>query len=40
MGRLDRVEFLRARPDHDPQYAGGERAIVAAWVADATNSPA
>jgi tRNA (mo5U34)-methyltransferase len=37
---FDRVEFLRAQPDHDPQYVGGDRAIVAAWVADALTTRA
>jgi tRNA (mo5U34)-methyltransferase len=35
---FDRVDFLHARPEHDPQYVGGDRAIVAAWVTDAFNS--
>lgn len=35
---FDRVDFLHAGPEHDPQYVGGDRAVVAAWVENAPTS--
>jgi tRNA (mo5U34)-methyltransferase len=29
---FERVDLLTAAPHHDPQYVGGDRAIVAAWT--------
>ena len=29
---FERVQLLDAQPDHDPQYVGRDRAIVAAWT--------